>query len=47
MRDLDPEQLGGLDHIRALRHGDVLAVDVDGDEVGGFGRLGHLRKKED
>jgi predicted RNA-binding protein len=42
MRDHDHELPGGLDHVRALRHGDVLAVDVDGDEVG-FGSGKHQK----
>jgi hypothetical protein len=40
MREVDAEQPGGLDHVRAGGHGDFPTVDVDGDEVGWSG-LGH------
>ena len=43
MRNLDAQQPRGLNHVRAFRHGDLPAVDVDGDEVG-FGRGDHGEK---
>ena len=40
MRNLDAQQPRRLDHVRAFRHGDVPAVDIDGNEVG-VGRGDH------
>ena len=37
VRHVDPDAAGGLDHVRALGHGDLLAVDGDGDQVGSGG----------
>jgi len=45
VRHVDVHEARGLDHVGALRHGDLLAVDVDGDEVGFGGGDGHCENQ--
>jgi hypothetical protein len=45
VRHVDVHEAGGLDDVGALRHGDLLAVDVDGDEVGFGGGDGHCENQ--
>ena len=42
--NVHPHAAGGLDHVRSLGHGDLLPVDVDGDQVG-CGGLDHRDAK--
>ena len=46
VRDVDADQPGCFDHVGAFRHGDLLAVDIDGDEVG-FGRSDHCKRSQE